>query len=200
LLIHGHNSYHEVPLLNCGAAFASAGYAVYSFDFCGTNPVNSKSDSSEASISAYNDRSAHSCEADMEEILAWIYSLDYIDSEAFFVYGESRGGGLAAELTARKADRVKGAVLMYPGVIEEDLSAITIKMLAFQGTADKIVSPEGTKELVAKYPNIVLTEIDGGGHGGFTAQQYRDVQNLILDYFAECRGLDPASRAQIVTD
>ncbi len=136
----------------------------------------------------------------MEEILAWIYSLDYIDSEAFFVYGESRGGGLAAELTARKADRVKGAVLMYPGVIEEDLSAITIKMLAFQGTADKIVSPEGTKELVAKYPNIVLTEIDGGGHGGFTAQQYRDVQNLILDYFAECRGLDPASRAQIVTD
>ena len=200
LLIHGNNSYHEVPLLNCGTAFASAGYATVCFDFCGTNPANSKSDSSEASVEAYNEYEGGSCEDDLEDILAWIREQPFADMNAFFVYGESRGGKLAAEFTERYKDLVKGAVLMYPGKTEADLSAFGKKILVFQGTADTIGDPERTRALAEKHQNIVLTEIEGGGHGGWTAQQYRDVQNMILDYYAECRGINPGERAQIVVE
>lgn len=103
ILSHGYNSSHE-DVSDLAAALAERGVFAYAYDFRGGS-LSSKSSGSTTEMSVQSEMD------DLRAVISHIESLDYVDSEKIYLYGESQGG-FVSSLTAD--EKIRGLYLLYP--------------------------------------------------------------------------------------
>lgn len=94
-------------------ALASAGYAVYAFDFCGGSTFSLSSGS-------FYDMSVLTELSDLSAVYDEVCRLGFIDREKIFLMGESQGGMVSALFAAKRPADVAGMVLFYPAFVIPD--------------------------------------------------------------------------------
>lgn len=113
IFCHGFGSNFR-ELMHHGDGFAQAGICCFFFDFCGGGR-ESLSDGTMEEMTVESE-----CE-DLENVIAHIKKLDYVDSGRIFLQGESMGGLVSALVAARHTDDIRALVLWYPAFsIPED--------------------------------------------------------------------------------
>ncbi|MDR1885567.1 MAG: alpha/beta hydrolase [Synergistaceae bacterium] len=96
-------------------AFAKSGVASYIFDFCGGSD-DSKSGGSMLEMSVLTEAD------DLNAVIDFVETLDFVDADNLFLMGRSQGGYVSALVASRRMAEVRGLVLLYPAfVIDEDM-------------------------------------------------------------------------------
>ena len=103
ILSHGYNSCHG-DLADIAHALVETGAFAYCFDFCGGS-TRSKSSGSTLDMSIASEIS------DLKAVTEYIKTLEYVDKDSIYLYGESQGGFVSA-LAADEG--IKGMYLLYP--------------------------------------------------------------------------------------
>ena len=90
---------------------AAAGYAVYTFDFCGgTVGSGNRSDGTNLDMTVLTEV------ADLEAVLASAKTWDFVDPERIALLGGSQGGLVSALTGCRNQNEIAGLILMYPAL------------------------------------------------------------------------------------
>ena len=89
---------------------AEAGYAVYTFDFCGGTAGGNKSDGSSIGMSIMTEVS------DLEAVLDTAAAWDFVDPDRIVLLGGSQGGAVTALAGSRNQEKITGMILMYPAL------------------------------------------------------------------------------------
>ena len=87
---------------------AEAGYAAYTFDFCGGTVGGNRSDGYTVGMSIMTEVS------DLETVLNTAATWDFVDPERIVLLGGSQGGAVTALTGCRNQDKTAGMMLMYP--------------------------------------------------------------------------------------
>ena len=87
---------------------ALRGYACYTFDFCGGS-YNTRSDME------FQDMTILTEKDDLLAVVENVRSLDYVDTDRLYLYGESQGGLVTAITATEIQEKTAGMVLIYPG-------------------------------------------------------------------------------------
>lgn len=90
-----------------GIYLAEHGWAALMFDFCGGSTM-SKSDGDFEMMTVDSEM------ADLAEILAYVRSKDYVDSDKIVLIGESQGGFVSTWYTAAHPEEIRALVLLWP--------------------------------------------------------------------------------------
>ena len=94
---------------------AKAGYAVFSFDFCGGSlPGAGKSDGVSTDMSIQSE-----CR-DLEAVLGHVRALPYVDRDHITLMGESMGGFVSALTAAGHPEEVENLILWFPALCIPD--------------------------------------------------------------------------------
>lgn len=90
---------------------AEAGFAVYTFDFCGgTVGGGNRSDGTNTDMSVMTEVS------DLEAVLASAKTWDFVDADRITLMGGSQGGAVTALAGSRHSDEINGMILLYPAL------------------------------------------------------------------------------------
>ena len=95
---------------------AQMGIASYCFDFCGGSGV-SKSDG------AMTDMSIVTEEEDLNAVIDYVKTLDFVDCANLFLAGTSQGGCVSGLVAADRSEEIKGLLLCCPAFNIPDLVA-----------------------------------------------------------------------------
>ena len=87
---------------------AEAGYAAYTFDFCGGSVGRSRSDGKNVGMSIMTEVS------DLEAVLKEAATWDFVDPDRIILLGGSQGADVTAVAGCRNAEKIAGMMLMYP--------------------------------------------------------------------------------------
>lgn len=87
--------------------FAKAGYACYTFDYCGGGR-GSKSDGTMLEMSVLTEA------GDLSAVMDMVEGLDYVDKSQLYLFGQSQGGFVTTYVGAERADEVKAMILLFP--------------------------------------------------------------------------------------
>lgn len=90
--------------------------AAFSFECCGGNRSGAKSEGSKLFPANYTSRMT-----DLETVLIKVKSLDYVDTEHIFIFGESYGG-LVTSLASIHHNEIPGIILLSTGICETMLA------------------------------------------------------------------------------
>lgn len=113
IFCHGFGSNFR-ELMHHGEGFARAGICCLFFDFCGGGRES-------LSDGAMEEMTVESECRDLEDVIAYIKSLDYVDKGRVFLLGESMGGLVCALVAARRPGDIRALLLRYPAFsIPED--------------------------------------------------------------------------------
>ena len=91
--------------------------AAFSFECCGGNRSEAKSEGSKLFSSNYTSRMT-----DLETVIAKVKTLDYVDTDRIYLFGESYGG-LVCSLTAITHNELAGVILLSTGISDEVMGA-----------------------------------------------------------------------------
>ena len=94
-------------------ALAQDRIAAFSFECCGGNRSGAKSEGSKLFSSHYTSRIT-----DLETVLEKVKTLDYVDTDRIFLFGESYGG-LVVSLSAIDHPEIAGLILLSTGIQED---------------------------------------------------------------------------------
>lgn len=102
------------------------GFVVYTFDFCGGS-INSSSDGDYLEMSVLTE------ESDLNAVMDFVESRDFVDTDHLFLLGQSQGGLVSALTAGQRPEEVKGLILVYPALCIvsdlhdyiEDISEVT---------------------------------------------------------------------------
>ena len=95
---------------------AEAGYAAYTFDFCGGTVGGNKSDGTNKEMSVLTEAS------DLEAVMEASKSWDFVDEDRIFLLGGSMGGLVTTVVGCTHQDEISGMILMYPALsAKEDI-------------------------------------------------------------------------------
>lgn len=106
ILSHGYNSSFE-HVSDVAFALAEKGVFAYCYDFCGGSIISKSSGKSV-------DMSINSEISDLKDVFEFIKSLEIVDENNIYLYGESQGGFVSALAAAELGEAVKGIYLLYP--------------------------------------------------------------------------------------
>lgn len=110
---HGFNGSYRYFRNYVGKSLAMSGFAVYCFDFyAGSEHGKSRGSMQEMSIFAEKDQ--------LNNVISKIKTLDCVDTEHLFLFGESQGGFVTAAAAAEHVDDVRAIVLYYPAFCAAD--------------------------------------------------------------------------------
>ncbi len=84
--------------------------AAFSFECCGGNKSGAKSEGSKLFPANYTSRMT-----DLETVLTKVKTLDYVDTDHIFLFGESYGG-VVSSLTAITHNEIPGIILLSTGI------------------------------------------------------------------------------------
>lgn len=112
ILCHGFNGTHR-NVDGYAQYLAQRGYVCYTFDFCGGGTQSQSS-------GATTDMTLLTELDDLNEIVLFLTELDEVDANRLVIAGESQGGLVTALYTARNPETVRGAILLYPGLMIAD--------------------------------------------------------------------------------
>ena len=96
---------------------AAAGYAAYTFDFCGGTVGNgNRSDGVNTEMSVITEMT------DLEAVLDAATSWDFVDPARIVLLGGSQGGAVTALTGCRNPESIAGMILLYPALnVSEDV-------------------------------------------------------------------------------
>ena len=96
--------------------FATIGYAVYSFDFCGGSApgLGKRSDGEDI------DMTIRSETEDLLQVYEYVKNLTYVDAEHITFMGFSQGGFIANLAAAKLSDQIENLILVYPALCIPD--------------------------------------------------------------------------------
>ncbi len=112
IMSHGYGGSYRDFILE-GTYFASHGYVALSFDFCGGTPT-SRSSGKTSEMSVLTEKE------DLLAVLAYVKSLDCVDSSDIFLLGKSQGGFVSALAAAECPKDVRALILYYPAICIPD--------------------------------------------------------------------------------
>ncbi len=87
--------------------FSDEGFAVCLFDFCGGGK-KSQSDGDMTEMSVLTES------ADLNAVIDYVETLEYVDTDNLFLLGESQGGFVTSYTAPQRVDEIKAVVLYYP--------------------------------------------------------------------------------------
>ena len=94
-------------------ALAKIGCCAYCFDFCGGG-TQSQSSGTTTDMTLLTELD------DLDAVVSFLAELDEVDASRLVIAGESQGGLVTALYTARNPELVRGAMLLYPGLMIAD--------------------------------------------------------------------------------
>ena len=112
ILCHGFNGTHR-NMDGYAEYLAQRGYVCYTFDFCGGGTQSQSS-------GATTDMTLLTELDDLDAVVSFLAELDEVDASRLVIAGESQGGLVTALYTARNSETVRGAMLLYPGLMMAD--------------------------------------------------------------------------------
>ena len=112
ILCHGFNGTHR-NMDGYAQYLAQRGYVCYTFDFCGGGTQSQSS-------GATTDMTLLTELDDLNDVVSFLVELDEVDADRLVIAGESQGGLVTALYTARNPELVRGAILLYPGLMAPD--------------------------------------------------------------------------------
>ena len=110
---HGFNGSYRYYRGSVGMCLAMSGFAVCCFDFYGGS-VHGKSGGKMTEMSVFTERDQ------LNDVIAKIKTLDFLDMNNLFLWGESQGGFVTAITAAKHNEDVKAVVLFYPAFCAKD--------------------------------------------------------------------------------
>ena len=110
---HGFNGSYQYYRGSVGMCLAISGFAVYCFDFYGGS-VHGKSGGKMTEMSVFTERDQ------LNDVIAHIKTMDFVDLDHLFLWGESQGGFVTAITAAQHNADVKAVVLFYPAFCARD--------------------------------------------------------------------------------
>ena len=113
--VHGKSGYAT----NFSAIYtrlAADNIAAFSFECCGGNKSGAKSEGSKLFPAHYTSRMT-----DLETVLAKVKTLDYVDTDHIFLFGESYGG-VVSSLAAITHNEIPGIILLSTGISDTMLA------------------------------------------------------------------------------
>lgn len=93
--------------------FAEQGFVVVTFDFCGGG-TKSRSEGTIQAASVLTESE------DLNAVIDYMKSEDYVDTNNLFLFGQSQGGYVSAYTAAQRVDEVKGLMLFFPALCISD--------------------------------------------------------------------------------
>lgn len=90
-------------------ALANEGYAVFCYDFCGGGIVSSSEGKS-------TDMSVLTEKEDLQAVITYVKSQDYVDEMQITLMGCSQGGFVSAIVAAEQPEEIKSLILLYPAL------------------------------------------------------------------------------------
>ena len=115
VMSHGFTATHGNNDFYADMAY-QAGFAVYSFDFCGGS-VRSQSDGDFLEMSVLTEA------LDLEAVVEQLKLRDDIDETRVFLMGESQGAFVSAYVAGKNPDDIAGLILYYPAFVLQDDAA-----------------------------------------------------------------------------
>ena len=110
---HGFNGSYRYFRNYIGKSLAMCGFAVYCFDFyAGSEHGKSGGSMQEMSIFSEKDQ--------LNDVISNIKTLDCVDTNYLFLFGESQGGFVTAVAAAEHIDDIRAIVLYYPAFCAAD--------------------------------------------------------------------------------
>ncbi len=93
---------------------AEAGYAAYTFDFCGGTVGGNQSDGNNVGMSVMTEVS------DLEAVIKDTENWEFADTSEIYLLGGSQGAVVTAVTGCRNEEKIQGMMLMYPPLILPD--------------------------------------------------------------------------------
>ncbi len=109
---HGQSGY-ATNFYGIYSRLAQEKIAAFSFECCGGNRSGAKSEGSKLFPAHYTSRIT-----DLETILEKVKTLDYVDTDRIFLFGESYGG-ITSSLVAARHNEIAGLILLSTGISDE---------------------------------------------------------------------------------
>ncbi len=168
--VHGGNG-DVTSLVSVAEGLAEYGIAGITFECCGANRVNPKSDGKEIYSSHYTSRIS-----DLESILSHVKTLDYVDTDQIYIYGQSYGGLVCMLDAPNLNDEVSGMFLESTGLTEDGSMVTTTG----NGVIDKYLPPEDVNTYIKSFTKDILifcSQGDSTGaheNGQYTASIYME--------------------------
>ena len=166
--VHGGNG-DATSLIALPENLAESGFAGITFECCGANKFSPKSDGKEIYSSHYTSRIS-----DLETVIEHAKTLDYVDTDKIYIYGQSYGGLVCMMDAPYHNDDIRGMFLESTG-LTEDGSMVTN---TGNGSVEKYLPPEDYKSFMNGFTKDVLIfcsqEDETGAHenGAYTATVY----------------------------
>lgn len=168
IYVHGGNG-DATSLIALPETLAESGFAGITFECCGANKFSPKSDGKEIYSSHYTSRIS-----DLEAVIEHAKTLDYVDTDKIYIYGQSYGGLVCMMDAPYHNDDIRGMFLESTG-LTEDGSMVTN---TGNGSVEKYLPPEDYKSFMNGFTKDVLIfcsqEDETGAHenGAYTATVY----------------------------
>lgn len=143
VMAHGFNSSHGEPK-EFAMTMAMNGVASYIFDFIGGGN-NCKSDGKTTDMTIFTEKE------NVEDIVADIKNLDFVDSQNISLLGCSQGGLVAAITSAAHPDMFKNVILIYPALMIPETAPRMLE--SFKKNGNKPMEVMGMK-LSKKYYEV----------------------------------------------
>ncbi|MDO4462550.1 MAG: alpha/beta hydrolase [Bacteroidia bacterium] len=143
VMAHGYNSSHGEPK-EFAITMAMNGVASYIFDFVGGGN-NCKSDGKTTDMTIFTEKE------NVEDIVAEIKKLDFVDPQDVSLLGCSQGGLVAAITSAANPDMFKSVILIYPALMIPDTAPRMLEQ--FKKNGNKPLDVMGMK-LSRKYYEV----------------------------------------------
>mgnify|MGYP003292367086 CR=1 FL=1 len=125
ILSHGFMAWQDT-VKHYARLLAQLGYAAFCFDFCGGSVMKGKSDGKTEEMSVLTEVQ------DLEAVMEYARSLDYVDPEKILLLGCSQGGFVSALVAAKNRYPVQKLCLIYPALcIPDDARAGKMMMARF---------------------------------------------------------------------
>lgn len=166
--VHGGNG-DATSLLALPEHLAESGFAGITFECCGANKFSPKSDGKEIYSSHYTSRIS-----DLETVIEHVKTLDYVDTDKIYIYGQSYGGLVCMMDAPYHNNDIQGMFLESTG-LTEDGSMMTADG---NGVVEKYLPPEDYESFMNNFNKDVLIfcsqEDETGAHdnGAYTTTIY----------------------------
>lgn len=159
--VHGFQG-NAYSLIDEPEALAAQGIAGFTIECCGGTRINPQSGGGPRLFPAdYTSRIT-----DLETAIEYVKTLDYVDTDQIYIYGQSYGGLVTMMDAPRHNDDINGIILESTGLTED--GGMLTNGQETQGAVPEYASPEDWESYINQWNGdvIILCSQGDGAHAG----------------------------------